>query len=392
MIGILLSGRIISVVNLNVALFYGIIILLLFMYFPQPKNLRIQNGLSFAFVCVVFVSIILNDINPFFKPYQRFASFLLNLVVFGPLFFSNSLIRLRISLFLTLCKVFTILTLFSFFGLMTGVFPLQGFGGFQGITVHAMTLSAIAGASFIYLMYVYFIDKATSSYKQFLQISMVICFFVIVISASRAALLASIASSLLFIYKFKGGNFIKTLKPVLLIILLVSITFPLWQDYADRIFQKFESNKSNESLISSRENLWEARINEFSTSPLYGIGFGNLLPEFNDYGINEETGGIETGSSWGMVLSMTGVLGVSFICVFLFKVFQRANKTGTLHSFFLQALLLYFIIHMTFEGYIFASGNILMIFFWLLVSVVHYQKFDNKLLYNSDSNFLAEHI
>src|SRR5690606_28578323 len=113
--------------------------------------------------------------------------------------------------------------------------------------------------------------------------------------------------------------------------------------------------------------------NEFKESPLYGIGFGNMLQKYNSYGINEETGGIETGSSWGMVLSMSGLLGLAcftILCYNRIRVMVR-NVNSHWNSLILGTFI-FLLVHMVFEGYIFASGNIFMILFWLTISMTHF--------------------
>jgi len=49
------------------------------------------------------------------------------------------------------------------------------------------------------------------------------------------------------------------------------------------------------------------------------------------------------------------------------------------NTFVLSSILLFLLIHMTFEGYIFGSGNALMFLFWLILGVSSfYAKFKNS--------------
>jgi len=373
LISILLSSRILDFVRLPAAYYYIIIILILVRHILTNEKLKILNYETLLFVTVAFLSLWLNEIDPFFRSYERYGSFLLNLAVFGPIIYSKSLIKLRLVLLEGLCQVFVSITVFSFAGLICGFLPLAGIGGFQGITVHAMTLSALAGISILYLVFKYSTDSKSILFKRAVLALILICCFVLLISASRAALAGTILSCLILLYKINRGKLLNVMKVALITVLLVLLSFPIWSEYSERITHKFNASLEKDNIFSSRENLWEARIKEFKTSPIYGIGFGNLLAEYNDYGINEETGGIETGSSWGMVLSMTGIIGFTLFLLLNFKSINQLLKiNGIISPSLVVALLTFFIIHMVFEGYVFASGNILMIFFWLLLSVSDY--------------------
>lgn len=334
----------------------------------NPKDIRIKNKGILVFTSILLVIILLNDISSFFRPYERYASFLLNILVFAPLFINKRLIKFRYDLFFTLCKLFTLYTLVSFGGLLIGIYPLVGFGGFQGVTVHAMSLSVIASISLLYSLMQYL-----KSHKIIFILFMSVSFIVIVIGASRAALLGAIIGSSVLLFKYKKFEF-ASLKPLIgILILLVGLLFILPEEYLGRITHKFDATKESGSALSSREMLWEARYNEFKESPIYGIGFGNMLEEYNEYGINEATGGIETGSSWGMILSMSGILGIMTFIVLIIKRFKCILKnTHSIQNSLIFGVFTFFLIHMIFEGYIFASGSIFMIFFWLTFSMTHY--------------------
>src|SRR5690606_40879027 len=73
---------------------------------------------------------------------------------------------------------------------------------------------------------------------------------------------------------------LKAIKPVASIVglLLMSIVI-MPADFLERINHKFDSAEEKNSALSSREELWQARWNEFSESPVYGIGFGNRSEE-----------------------------------------------------------------------------------------------------------------
>lgn len=369
-ISFLLTSRILDI-DIPIFIYYATIIGLFLNLFFRPRELKLESKLIFVFIFILFISIIFNVIPSFFKSYERYFSFLLSMLVFSPLFRSNRLIRFREEIFESILVLFVIYTLISFLGLVVGVFPIKGFGGFQGVTVHGMTMSIVASISFLTSLGWFYKYK-----KMMFILIMIISFMVLILGASRGALLATF----LGLICFQLGTSKVKLKAISNILIFMSLIFISVMfaptEYLDRIMQKFSAISESGKLIGSRELLWESRINEFKTSPIIGIGFGNMIEELNDYGINE-SGGIESGSSWGMILSMSGLLGFSIFLFFIFNRIKSVLKSqNNIFNGFIFGLLLFFLIHMMFEGYVFASGSVFMILFWLTISMTYQLKFN----------------
>ncbi|MDP2455208.1 MULTISPECIES: hypothetical protein [unclassified Kaistella] len=100
----------------------------------------------------------------------------------------------------------------------------------------------------------------------------------------------------------------------------------------------------------------------------------------NDFsiGFDSDSGKVEPGSSWLALLSMTGIAGFILI-VFIFLsalIYLFKNKNDYIISGILGSLLLFFMIHMSAEGYILAAGSLLFFYIWLLLGVIEgYKKY-----------------
>ena len=123
------------------------------------------------------------------------------------------------------------------------------------------------------------------------------------------------------------------------------------------------------SSFYSREIKFTARILEFKSSPIIGIGYNVINPQY-DF-VEESTGQIEPGSSWLAVASMTGVIGLFVFLGICSRGLKRAWRIKSpFVSSLLGGMLVFFFIHMIAEGYIFAPGSFLALLFWLIIAVV----------------------
>jgi hypothetical protein len=125
------------------------------------------------------------------------------------------------------------------------------------------------------------------------------------------------------------------------------------------------------SDLGERGILWERRLSEFISSPLYGIGFANDS-SLSQNELYIEEGKVEPGSSWLLVLSMLGILGLMpFVSIFgssLYFIFKSNLQPKLLP--YLGSILIFFGIHMVGEGYVFAAGSGIIIYFWLILGVI----------------------
>lgn len=143
------------------------------------------------------------------------------------------------------------------------------------------------------------------------------------------------------------------------------LTFPLWERAADGVIKKQEGNVKAGSQFNSRGSKWDARIEEFAGSPVFGVGFSAQDPDGKDE-YDKRNGTIEPGSSWLAVLSMTGAVGfVLIVLMLVFPLFYLRDNPNPFNALLL-GLLVFFFLSFIAEGYIFAGGNPLCFIAWLV--------------------------
>ena len=148
-------------------------------------------------------------------------------------------------------------------------------------------------------------------------------------------------------------------------VVIAMLTFPLWEGAAEGIINKQEANNQIEGNYGSRSGKWEARMAEFASSPVFGVGFSAQDPNGND-AYDKVTGTIEPGSSWLCILSMTGVIGLILILGILFSPFIYLRDHPTPYNTLLFGLFVFFCVAFIAEGYIFAGGSSLCFIVWLI--------------------------
>jgi len=337
---------------------------------------------TFLFFCIV--SIMMNDIPSHFQPWFRFISFLLVIGLIGPLLSSPKFYAFRYFAFSKANLAILALGAGSF---LTRVLPLgvpAGRGGWSGFFVHTMILGPMAAIALMISLYLFFKEKdkdyPVKKRMIFFQICIGSSFLSLLLASSRTAILACVAGLLFFFYKIYQEKFMKFLYSIILVTVITAGSYPLWSQYTTGIQQKMESSEKRGDMTASRTSIWQARLMEFSHSPIYGIGFSHLMYK----GGNEDKkddGKIEPGSSFLAILAMTGLLGFSiFVLLFVsYLFFLLTNKFDMLSTAVLGSLLIFFTLHMLAEGYVLSSGGALFFYFWLLLGNIEMYKQTGKI-------------
>jgi hypothetical protein len=368
--------------------YLGVILVFLLLFFATSYEKKHFNYLMLVLLFAGLISVLVNEVPKFFRPFERLAIFFILLCLIGPLVVSQKLSYFRLKLFHLFNKTNLVICTLSLLGLITGIYKgitVNRFGNarvdFTGLYNHSMTLGPMAGVA-ILSGFFYYYKTNNKKLKIVFVIGIVFSFLAAVAAGSRGALVASICGLLFFFYKMNQGQMSKYITSIFIVIGIGVVSFPLWQDRTEYLFDKIESRKDSEGHFDSRTQKWGQRIYEFKTSPLFGIGFASINVNMYD-NFNRDTGVIEPGSSWLGVLSMVGVFGFIpllflFFQNFIFIFKDRKNKK---YSAFIGGLLVLFTVHMVFEGYIFASGSFLFFYIWLLLGVIEiYKKYDISIL------------
>lgn len=245
---------------------------------------------------------------------------------------------------------------------------------FSGFTRHPMWLSAACGIGLIFFAYWMNLlwNRGKKIYSLLILPLMFLTLQTLVWGGSRSALGISIVASLLLVW-LSNKNIGKTFIIFGAFAIMASIITPIILGDSERMQTKQGGfNLVDENGNNSRTALWNARIKEFSTSPIWGIGFG-----VTGTGDNAKSGRSETGSGWLTVLSQTGLVGF-MLSILLFKrallplKLLRYNPKMALYT----SLLIFMSLHTLFESYIFQSGWYLCFVFWLTIGILDdYRKY-----------------
>ena len=125
---------------LPASIFYGWFVIIAMISLIRNSASRKINLTMLLFIIVCFISIVLNEINPFFTPWQRFFGFLIVIMAVGPFFEDNKSLDLRAKMFKYSKVLIITVTLISFLGFSTGSSMFFNRSGFTGITNQSMVL------------------------------------------------------------------------------------------------------------------------------------------------------------------------------------------------------------------------------------------------------------
>lgn len=331
----------------------------------------VVNKKYLFFISAVLFSIWLNDIPALFKaPFRALAFFSLVFMV-GPFFVNNRLIRMRRLLFIRTLLVLRWIVLLSFLLKFIAPGQVTNPSGFCGLTAHSMLLSPLAGICVLYSLYRFHLSETRRElYKESAYIG--ISFLVVLLSSSRGALAATVVAVAVFYIRLYRHQMGKLLQTGLFVLLLAISTSALWWPYTERLRQKTESSRKNGGIVSSRERIWQDRIDEFSAFPIFGVGFASYNLDYiqSKHTINRQTGTIEPGTSWLFLLSSLGLYGfLSFLMPFVYNGYILFKELDTgFNGGLLCSIMVLFAVHMLIEGYIMASGAYLCFLLWLVLS------------------------
>lgn len=326
------------------------------------------------FLSYIGLSIPFKNISFVFHSQERFFLFALLLFIASPLVQCRRSLDFRSNCLTMILVASVLLSVGSFFCYFMGInlFVRLGesyadvdvykgsAGYFSGLTKHSMILGPIAGVSIIYLLHI-----IQNSRKFILLIPVLLCSGALLLSASRGAIISSIVSLVFFLYCLSDSLLI-FIKRMFLVLSLLIVSFPIWQDAAVGVISKQETRSRSGGAFDSRTVKFDNRVKEFTSNPITGIGFASVDSNHRtDY--DASSGIIEPGSSWLAVLSMTGLVGFSFFVYFILSALINCFKPVR-KDLLLSTLLVFFLVHMLIEGYVFAGGNPVTFILWLIIA------------------------
>lgn len=331
-----------------------------------------------AFLIYVPLSLLVISPDAIFQSWERFVLFALLVLCVSPIFTSKQSIKNRLDMYKILLIVCVIIGVGSFFARFLGINFMKTYnrdfmfqvGFFGGLTPHSMLLGPIAGIGALYMAYIAYLSR-----KKFYWVLSSLSAISVLFSASRSALAAMVAGFTIMLFRL-SGSVNKFAITSVICIMIGTASFPLWGSALDSVRAKNEANIKAGGAINSREKLWTSRINEFRNSPIFGVGFCAIdRTTSKDMNLDKRTGMVESGSSWLIILSMTGLVGAMLLVPVFVRSYLTAYRDEDSFSALVCGILTLFFVHMIAEGYIFYGGSQMAFMLWLTVGVAMDSKY-----------------
>ncbi len=374
----------VSALQLKLGLAYYYIIGSILLFILLKRTQYKFNPILIWIICAAFLSIFLNQVPSFFRPYERLFGFVIILSLTSPLIYSTVFQQFRLYAFKRINFILIIMAVGTFFGLVTGIYVgRDDMQFFTGLYSHSMILGPMAGIAIINSIFGIYNSKIKIIRILYI-VAASLSFISCVASGSRAAIGGTAIGLMFFFYRIYKGSLTKVMRTVLILVCLITVSFPLWENQTQGIMSKIYYAQDHGDMAETRREIWFDRVLEFSTSPIYGVGFGSVDTRISK-NYETEGGKIEPGSSWLAVLSMTGLIGFIPIIILIYTnvKFLIKENDSTTQSAYMGALLITIILHMFAEGYIFSSGSGMAYYFWLLIGNIDIKK--NTIITNKNS-------
>lgn len=340
---------------------YSSFIAILFSSFPritfQPKSILLIIGTA--------ASILLNDINTKYGTGVRWILWLMLLSSVGPMFSSKVLLLIRYKILKYFLKGFVIVTVLSFIYKILGLADI-GRGNFAGLMNQSMVLGPVAAISGIYSFYNYLSTRIVK-FKIFYLTLAGLSGLVVILASSRLAFAGYIAGMIFLFAKPFKHRFLYT---VIVIVFGLSV-FSRIDDGSTEVEQSIDKGMVEKGMNNSREMLWNDRIKEFKENPIFGVGFSAQDDELIESENASLGGRIEPGSGYLMILSMTGLFGLSMFIWYMYFLFNNRRFWREIfkNEVYKLSILAFFAVHFIGEGYIYSAGSMLASFFWLIIGI-----------------------
>lgn len=359
----------------SISSWYTIYVLTVSIFLLKTRDLFI-NWECILFLFAAAFSITFNSPDAIYRSWERLCFLFCILLITSPLIYYDKLNKWRQQAFNATMVLFIAIAAGSFLcyciGLnysstaaRYGVLGIEETGYFGGLTKHSMLLGPVSGIACCTLLTKYLLRR-----KGLTLILLFLCFASLLLSASRAAFISFLISSL---YIFFSSELRIKLAQKITIITILCISLLLSALLFSSMMVDKQASSGSHDLFSSRSELWNARLTEFMDSPLLGCGFAS---EKIVRSVGILAGGIlEPGTSWGAIFAQIGLLGGVPIVILWLKVMLHISKYKNEEGIIITSTAIFFAIHMCTEGYFLAAGNVLCLVAWLTLGVAYmYEK------------------
>lgn len=362
--------------NIGYTLYYPLLVILTFISLRHKSR---TDGVFGFYLLACGISILLNNIPSFYNIYVRFAVYILLFLAFTPLINSRyiSVLRMRSIQYFCFFTVFIVGINFAFFkgGNISAAQQqiYQNVGMYVGSTANN-EMGALGAISLTYLAGLLMYRERILNKGWIVAIGwfMVSNIAMLLMASSRNAVFCAFAAIISMIY-VKNKRELGTFAGILLgFFFLVFVLYPFFSEYARGMIEFKQGGDLSAFNTHSRDAIWALRMNEFKSSPFWGIGFGTIS-DYNPWTI-ASGGTVETGSSWFAALSQTGLMGtipIVWIVGGNLKWLLFTKKKHNYLTVLLTGLTVFFTIHPISEGYFTTIGAILCVLFWTIQGLVY---------------------
>lgn len=337
--------------------------------------IRISRSLG-IFCLSGMMSLLINGVEVSSPAYERLGYFVLMLSLLSPLVSSDALEETRKRMWRLLIWGLRAIVAVSF--VMYIPWEINRDAGdscFAGCTPTGMSLGILAAIVLIDASWHLLRNQDLGRVRWIANgLLLATSAILVVASGSRCALLSAAVGLLPLLWSVRRQRL--KLLWALVAVAALSIVF-VASSFKSFDGMKFKNEIAREhgSLTYSRDYLWKARLQEFLSQPVEGIGFDittdfgpaeGITPEQAQYLGNT----FEPGSSWLHVLSSTGLIGFLLICYFNVKLVRHLirNRFDDGRHWLYLSLLIALWVHGCFEGWLLYAGSTVFMVYWLLSS------------------------
>ena len=302
-----------------------------------------------------------------YHPWMRLAYFALMLAALGPLLFTPMLTRLRrasLWAILGLCTILQWLSAAKYLWYRLNDITIEQ--PFHGILFGGVGLSHIAALCTVALVALYCLQSTRRCNAIALLAAILPMPLMVLVGTSRIAAVA-LAVGLIAVWALARNR--RAIISAIVVGAASLASLSLDSNATDAFVFKHQLNIAYGSAASSRTPLWESRIEEFRTAPLFGIGVGRQTVYHHSVYSDEviaQSPNCEPGSLYLGLLAQTGILGLLLFLALNLALLIPALKARSLYLPLLLALLVLGIA----EGYILAAGSTLALLYWLSASLL----------------------
>lgn len=342
--------------------FYMFGILYCFMFCIKNCSRKANANLFWIFLGACYLASLVNMIFDY-----RLFLFTFVVITCSPIQYSEKIFLFR-EKYLKCClyafPLVSIICLYCYFKGINMMSPEDGdvSWDFSAIFPHSMWLGAAVGISNVVCLW-----NALNTKKRIFQIFwtclLLQSIYLSVVSASRSALVASLAAMTLLLF-FNVKSIKKFLKYTIVITAIGVLAYPIYNNNSQRMQSKIENS---EGAYGSRTGIFSDGFQHFQEQPVFGCGFAVSYRDGH-----RDVGRLESGSGWLSILFQTGIIGSVTIFLIFKRTMQRINNIRNDKKLqFYYFPFIFLCLHSFFEGYILTSGYYLCLLFWTLLSYLY---------------------